>query len=266
MDKKTITLLLEQNLDTIKTFVQLMFNDLKEEVNQVKQENGHLKQSLQFSQAEVAELKETVIKQSEELTQLREETARNCSLDERVRILDDTMRKNNLCIEGVPESQNENYEQTQKKLQDIVTEKLGLELKIEGANRVGSGDGSIKPRPIIARFINYSERQRCIRASPKLKGSNIYISEDVCKRTLEIRKTKLEELKEKRRQGYIAYFSGCRLVVKRRNSNDQTVPEEARNISIAAAVDQRTTPVTQRISSGGNTQRRGLRPANKQKQ
>ena len=32
--------------------------------------------------------------------------------------------------------------------------------------------------------------------------------------TLEIRKSKVEELKEKRRQGFLAYFSGCRLVVK----------------------------------------------------
>ena len=60
---------------------------------------------------------------------------------------------------------------------------------------------------------------RCVlglRKAPKLKGTNIFINEDVCKATMEIRKTKLKELKEKREQGFIAYFSGADLITKER--------------------------------------------------
>ena len=58
--------------------------------------------------------------------------------------------------------------------------------------------------------------------APRLKGSNLYINEDVSKATHEIRKLKMHELKEKRKQGLIAYFSGIQLIVKKRtiDSND----------------------------------------------
>ena len=115
--------------------------------------------------------------------------------------------------------QNENSEQTQKKVLSLISEKLRLELKPVSADRIGHADGNSKPRPIIARSWNYEQRQECIKASWKLKGSNVYISEEVCKKTLQIRKSTLAELKEKRRQGYIAYFAGCNLIVKRRNNN-----------------------------------------------
>ena len=50
-----------------------------------------------------------------------------------------------------------------------------------------------------------------------MKGTNIYVNEDVWKATLDIRKSKTGELKErKKKQGYIAYFSGSKLITKTR--------------------------------------------------
>ena len=59
MDNKSITLLLNQNLETVKKSVEVMFSDIKSKVVKVKEENYDLKRSLQFFQDEIVELKQT---------------------------------------------------------------------------------------------------------------------------------------------------------------------------------------------------------------
>ena len=218
MDKKTVSLILEQNLDTVKSFIHMMLKEFKDEVEKVKEENRELKRSLEFSQSEVAYLKDVVKKQSEDIKSMQRLPEELNKLDDRVRVMDDALRKNNLRFEGIPESNNENYEQSQAKIQSLISEKLDLNIKLESANRIGNRIENNKPRPIIARLSNFSDRQKCLRAAYKLKGSNVYINDDVSRRTIEIRNTKMEELKEKRRQGYIAYFSGSNLIVKKRQT------------------------------------------------
>ena len=92
------------------------------------------------------------------------------------------------------------------KIQTLLSEKLNLDIKVESANRVGKRVGNNKPRPIIARLANFSHRQKCLKVAHRLKGSDVFINDDVSRRTIETRSTKIEKLKEKRRQGYIAYF------------------------------------------------------------
>ena len=55
--------------------------------------------------------------------------------------------------------------------------------------------------------------------------------EDISKATLDIRKIKLNELKEKQQQGFIAYFSGTELVVKPRKNSSQQTKEAENNAS-----------------------------------
>ena len=47
-----------------------------------------------------------------------------------------------------------------------------------------------------------------------MEGSSIFVTDDVSKATQEIRRSKMGELLEKRRQGIIAYFSGTKIVTK----------------------------------------------------
>ena len=46
------------------------------------------------------------------------------------------------------------------------------------------------------------------------KGTDVFLNEDVSHATFEIRNSKMEELREKRRQGLIAYFSGTKIITK----------------------------------------------------
>ena len=75
-----------------------------------------------------------------------------------------------------------------------------------------------RPRPIIAQLESKHHKVKCLKSSGKLKGTTIFISEDVSKATQDIRDSKFSELKEKRSQGLIAYFPGARLVCRQRPS------------------------------------------------
>ena len=219
MDKKTVMLLMEQNLETIKSFIELMVEGVKKDVDILKGENRELKNSLQYSQTEIDELKATVRSQNEEIRKLQQNAVKNKELGERIRVIDDFTRKKNLRIEGIPESDGENHEQTQKKVEQLIAERMNIETRLETATRIGKKDNTGRPRPIVAKFTQYNVRQKCLRTVSKLKGTNIYINEDVSKLTMDRRTPLMGELREKRRQGYIAYFVSDRLVVRKRSVN-----------------------------------------------
>ena len=53
-----------------------------------------------------------------------------------------------------------------------------------------------------------------------MKNTSIYISDDISKATADIRHQKMDALKEKRNQGYIAYFRGTDIITRRRASSN----------------------------------------------
>ena len=63
----------------------------------------------------------------------------------------------------------------------------------------------------------------CLKSAPKLKGTKIFINEDLSRATLDIRRRKLDELKEIRAQGYIAYFRGINIITKAKTDNTRDV-------------------------------------------
>lgn len=91
-------------------------------------------------------------------------------------------RRNTLLLHGIPERPQEN---TDKLLCDFAKEKLEIEISpmdLDRTHRVGSftsRDGSTRIRPVIAKFSRYGPRQAVYAARAKLKGSKIYIHENL---------------------------------------------------------------------------------------
>ena len=54
-------ILLQQNSDTIKSYVQLLFDSLKNEIESVKRENTEIKRILEFTQNELREAQTTEV-------------------------------------------------------------------------------------------------------------------------------------------------------------------------------------------------------------
>lgn len=215
MDRAAIETLLDQNLKTIKGFVELMITQQHNEITLLRRENEELKRSLEFTQAELRETREAVKRQERKQTDLEAHVSVLGNLPDQVRELEDYSRRNNIRITGLPELQQENTERLQIHVQNLLREKMNIAPTIDVIHRVGHSALG-KSRPVIVRFARHSERQQCLRASAKLKGTNVYLSEDLSRATVEIQKAKRSELEEKRRQGYIAYFSGTRIISKKR--------------------------------------------------
>ncbi|KAK3889420.1 hypothetical protein Pcinc_006584 [Petrolisthes cinctipes] len=84
---------------------------------------------------------------------------------------------------------------------------------MERAHRVGQRRDA-GPRPIVARFSRYSDREAVMRSARKLRETNIYISDDLCAASQAIKNAQMPQLKQARAQGKVAYFKYTKLIIK----------------------------------------------------
>ena len=66
------------------------------------------------------------------------------------------------------------------------------------------------------RFEKFSDRKAVIRNARKLKGTGIFINEDLCPASQEVKKSKIPLLKQARHTGKIAFFRYTQLIIKER--------------------------------------------------
>lgn len=90
---------------------------------------------------------------------------------------------------------------------------------LEPAHRVGPRREG-KPRPIVARFLRYSDREAVIRNGRKLRGTNIFVNEDLCAASQAIKSSQFPLLKQARAQGKIAFFRHTKLIIRERNEDN----------------------------------------------
>ena len=94
------------------------------------------------------------------------------------------------------------------------SEKMQLsDLSVEKAHQVGQRMEQ-RSRPVVARFLRYSDRELVMSNSVKLKGTRIYINDDLCPASQEKRRQQLPLLKQARSEGKIAYFCHNKLVIR----------------------------------------------------
>ena len=224
MEAEAIQCLLQNNVSTIKSFVQIMYDGLRKEINDLKNENSELKYSLEYSQNEIAVLKTEVTSLKNVSKNIENNSEKLDLVEHRTRKIEDDTRIKNIRISGMHELDGETKEQTTDMVKKLIRNKLQEnDIILKTAHRVGRNERNGGERQIIAKLGSASDKITCLKQSRKLKGSNIYINEDLSYATMQIRKTKLPELKAKRAAGYIAYFSGTDIVVKNRPNGDLSV-------------------------------------------
>lgn len=191
---------------------------------------NELTRSLEFTQSDLDELRgEMKILQRERnedkekmqvlMNELQVKTNLIKELEDKTTYLDDYNRRNNLQIVGVEEQSNESWEQTAVKVNQIIENKLHLpKVDIERAHRVGPRRDQ-KSRPIIARFSRFCDREAVIRNAGKLRGTSIFINEDLSPASQAVRREQLPLLHQARRDGKIAYFRYTKLIVKEKQGS-----------------------------------------------
>ena len=231
MDKDTIQGMLDAQLRAINSLFTPRFDSISSELRELRAENAELRHALEFNSGEIRDLKSENKSLMQRIDALEKQTSLSGVIDERVRIIEDDLRRNNLRLIGLKESAGETSENLLVKTKKLLKEHTKLDYNILAAYRVryNSLENESKPRPIILKFSSNDERFKCFSNKAKLKGTDLYLNEDLSRSTLAIRRSKMDELREIRKKGHIAYFSGVKIVSKPRptkNSSENSVSSD----------------------------------------
>ena len=231
--------------------VTLLFSSVTQRVDDQCKMLQDLRSSLEFSQSEISCLKEdltTAKKQIEDSQNIIVDQSKTIiALQTKVDKLESYSRRKNIRIDGLVELNNENYQQTHQKVDKLLKEKLQLhDIKVEVAHRLPKSNlvpGS-QPRTIIAKLTSTAEKDATMKNKHKLKGSGIYVNEDLSEGVMKTRQEKLPELQAARNAGKIAYFRRDRLIVKER------MPDRLREpASTSAPQNEPRTPPPSNVST-----------------
>lgn len=128
-------------------------------------------------------------------------------------------RSKNIVIFGVKEGEKSTLELLVK-VKEVFQHDARIaieEYDVNNVYRIGKGNSSDKPRPILFSFVSNMKKTEILANKKKLK--EIYIAEDYSKEVLEKRKALLPQLKEERSKGNLAYLKYDKLVVRENNPN-----------------------------------------------
>ena len=255
-DLTIIKELLAVQQNAYKDATSLLFNSLNQRIDDQNNTIYELRRSLEHSQNELSETKNELEKCKKEISNqsklLNESVKVTKDLNDQVSRLEDHSRKRNIRIEGIEEGQQENWQQTLKKVDKLLKEKMELkEIEVEYAHRIKRTDNTnpSRPRTIVARLKHDADKNLAMKNSWKLKGSRIFMNEDLSDQTIKKRQEKLPELKAARENGKIAYFINDKLIIKeklaRKETNSQQLDITPGNrVSSLVNVFSPHTPVT----------------------
>ena len=218
----------EKQQQNLLNLISDKFDITKNEIRNVRNESNDLKKSIEFTE-NVLEEKVGHVESKYNYIEDKMNEIYDYQIDpeyvkQKLIDLEDRSRCNNLRVDGIEEKNGETWDDCEKELQNLFTEKLEItdEIKIERAHRTKKRRNSKtknQPRTIVVRLQNYKDKVTILRNAKKLKGSNVYINEDFCQETLDYRKELWKEVKRLRNEeDKIAYLQYRSIVVKRKNN------------------------------------------------
>ena len=190
---------LQNEIISLKNLLTSDITELKKEMKSVKKDI----EDLQLSVEHVDEISNRKIDKMENELKLKIEQT-NEYVNEKLKEIDakhieleDRARRNNIRVDGIPEDDNETWDDSKSKVFNLVKEKMGLEIDIQRAHRVGKkNDENERPRTIVAYLLKYTDREQIFKNGRKLKDSGVFINEDFCRQTMLKRKELREKAKE----------------------------------------------------------------------
>ena len=142
-------------------------------------------------------------------------------LKEQLRIQEDRSRRNNIRVDGIEEDENKTLENTKNKLRSFLYNELEIidELFVERALCVRrkesvKSNGNNTPRTIVAKLLDYKEKEEIMRRRYKLKDTMYSVREDVSKETVQIRKKLWDQVNKLREDGKHAVIKFDKIVTR----------------------------------------------------
>ena len=185
--------------------------DLKARIASSEKKTGDLKNSLEFSQKDIEDLKPSLLKLQELDSAIEEIQDDLDHQEEKMEYLENQSRRNNVRVNGIPEEDNETWEETKAKVKQVLKDELNLNSApdIERAHRVGKSsrrpawaqNSASRPRTIVCRLRDWKERETILKCARRIKPDNIFVKEDLSPATLEKEKVNVQRWKQPREQG-----------------------------------------------------------------
>lgn len=246
MDSAVLKTALDSQNQAYRDALEIFMGQVENKVQALQATVSDLTRSLEFTQKDVEDLNIKMNQQQRELRdkdqlildlseKLKASEVHFKDLYERCNYQEDYNRRNNLQFIGIGERQGgETWEQSAAAVSKVLEDHLQLpNLVLERAHRVGQlGDN--RPRPIVARFARYCDREAVLRNVRKLKGTKIFVNEDLCPASHNIRKSQLPALKQARSEGKVAYFRHTKLIIREKPASERTegAPRRGRSLGL----------------------------------
>ncbi|KAK3094866.1 hypothetical protein FSP39_007262 [Pinctada imbricata] len=218
----------QRDIDTCLDGYGNFFDGFKEDLLELKSQTDCTKKAVTQAESSVADLKSEV----------------ECTRDElREDVLDLKCRsmRDNLLFYGIPEEDGEDCEES---ITELVSDKMKIRkvVRFERVHRVGRrrvGNHRGPPRPIVAKFSSYKDRDLVRKQAPRtLRGSNIWVQEQFPPEIEQRRKALYPVMKEERRKNNKVRLVRDRLYI----NGTEYIPPTA---SAETQTAHRTTPSQQ---------------------
>ena len=225
--------LLEMQEKSFRLLVTTLMGEMKDDMKSIKSDLDDVKASLEFTGKDMKVVQDKVKDLEFHFENLDgaigSHDANISDVMRKQEYLESQSRHNNIKIFGIPEQEKETWADTEALVKSKVKDLLQIkdELCIERAHRVArrpgpgrsaargrSNHGQDGPKPIVAKFLNWKEKEQVLAAARKIKPPDVLFLQDFSQQTLERRKEQIPKMLAARDQGKIAYFIGDKLVVK----------------------------------------------------
>ena len=169
-------------------------SDLKVSVDAMMELLKTMMKKVERMESRFEKLEETTMKQGEEMAGLKSGMnvmeRKFVQVEEKWKEMEDRVidqeargRRNNLVFHGLAEREGESWDDSKKVLANLITNELGIKdrVVIERAHRLGSrptGARASKPRPLIARFLDFNDRER-VKAARRNLPRDVRVTEDL---------------------------------------------------------------------------------------
>nr|XP_053626557.1 tubulin alpha-3 chain-like [Cherax quadricarinatus] len=190
MDCAAIKLLIDTQHEAYKNALELFVNQLTNKIDASQVQILELAKSLEYIQADVAELKSEVKQLVNSQVEDKPHTMKwqdrisssKHAVDMEVTTLNHVTHhtlSGSLCIEGLGEPEQETLDELTSKVCSLLQERLKMsEVALQQVHRVGQ-QGDHRPRPVLVTFCNYKDRDAVLRRSRILQDLKIYIKENL---------------------------------------------------------------------------------------
>ena len=213
-----------------------MLNDNIEVTNdrldRILQDVTDLKQSLEFTQEQMKEeinkIKKDLKDLDKNINEVQQDLLDPKYVSSKLIELEDLSRRNNLLIDRIDEKPNETWDEYEARAQELIEVNLRItdSIEYERCHRISAQTNSFKnqnrSQTIICKVTKFKDKQKILKSAKCLKDTGIFIYEDFCKDTMDLRKKLWNKVLEYRKQKKYPHFN-YRSIVVREHGRDRAV-------------------------------------------